>query len=123
MARRTRSRSRRRPRRATGWHIASGLLVARWLTGSGWSRFTLGVLIGLGFGFGATLYLGGLDLSPRNTGGAKVTTVNATRIQNTEDSRAASVPKPAAPRVVEPAAPPPIEGEEATVDPAAASAA
>jgi polysaccharide deacetylase 2 family uncharacterized protein YibQ len=81
------------------------------------------VLIGLGLGFGATLYLGGLDLSPRNTGGAEVTTVNATRIQNAEEASAASAPKPAAPRVVEPAAPPPIEGEEATVDPAAASAA
>ncbi|HSE74765.1 MAG TPA: divergent polysaccharide deacetylase family protein [Dongiaceae bacterium] len=123
MARRTRTRSRRRPRRTTGRHVASSLLAARWLAGSGAGRFALGVLIGLGLGFGATLYLGGLDLSPRNTGGAKVTTVNATRIQNTEDSRAASVPKPAAPRVVEPAAPPPIEGEEATVDPAAASAA
>ncbi|HET6620979.1 MAG TPA: divergent polysaccharide deacetylase family protein [Dongiaceae bacterium] len=120
MARRTRTRSRRRPRRTTGRHVASGLLAARRLAGSGAGRFALGVLIGLGLGFGATLYLGGLDLSPRNTGGAKVTTVNATRIQNAEDSRAASASKPAAPRIVEPAVPPPIEGEEAAVDPAAA---
>ncbi|HEX6120895.1 MAG TPA: divergent polysaccharide deacetylase family protein [Dongiaceae bacterium] len=120
MARRTRARSRRRPRRTTGRHVASGLLA--WLAGSGWSRFAIGVLIGLGIGFGATLYLGGLDLSPRNTGSAKVTTVNATRIQNTQELQAASGPKAAAPRVVEPAAPAVIEGEEATMGPAAAAA-
>jgi polysaccharide deacetylase 2 family uncharacterized protein YibQ len=121
MARRTRARPRRRTRRSAGGYGSSGALG--WLAGSGWGRFAIGVLIGLGVGFGATLYLGGLDLSPRNTGSVKVTTVNATRIQKPEQAPVAATPKPAAPRVVEPAAPPPIEGEEAAVEVAGPPAA
>ena len=104
-----------------GGYGSSGALG--WLAGSGWGRFAIGVLIGLGVGFGATLYLGGLDLSPRNTGSVKVTTVNATRIQKPEQAPVAAAPKSAALRVVEPAAPPPIEGEEAAVETAGLPAA
>jgi polysaccharide deacetylase 2 family uncharacterized protein YibQ len=117
MARRTRARPRRRARRAAGGYAGSGAL--RRVAGSGWGRFAIGVLIGLGVGFAATLYLGGLDLSPRNTGSVKVSTVNATRIQKTDQAAVAAAPKPAAPQVVEPAPPLSTEGEEATAEIAA----
>ena len=121
MARKTRTRSRRRARRPR--HVAAGLFAWGWLAHSGWGRFAAGVLIGLGLGVGAALYLGGFELSPRHNG-AKVTTLNATPVQKPAQAKSASAaPKPAAaPRIVEPVPSPsqaPTEGEEAATQPVA----
>jgi len=100
MARKTRGRPRRRVRKARGTHVASGLFAVGRFARSGWGRFAFGILIGLALGVGAALYLGGFDLSPRNGGGVKVTTLNATPVQKA----APAAPKPAAaPQIVEPA--------------------
>ena len=110
MARKTRGRSHRRVRKARGGH--AGLSVFDWLARSGWGRFAAGICIGLALGLGAALYLGGLDLSPRGTGAAKVTTLNATPIER-QAAAPAQKPMPA-PRVIEPVPiHAPTEGEEA----------
>jgi hypothetical protein len=121
VARKTRTRSRRRARRPR--QVAAGLFAWGWLAHSGWGRFAAGILIGLGLGVGAALYLGGFDLSPRHNG-AKVTTLNATPVQRPAQAESASAaPKPAAaPRIVEPVPSPsqaPTEGEEAAMQPVA----
>jgi polysaccharide deacetylase 2 family uncharacterized protein YibQ len=83
---------------------------------SGWGRFAFGILIGLALGVGGALYLGGFNLG--NKGGAKVTTLNASPVQQAQKTtEAPAKPKPA-PQVVEPAPLPshakPL-GEEAKV--------
>ena len=122
MARKGRGRTRRKARRTKGRPVAAGRRFA-WLAASGWSRFALGILIGIALGVGTALYLGGLDLSPRRTGPVTVATLNATPVQRP----AQAAPKPApAPQIVEPAAPPlkvPTEGEEAPAIAAAQPAA
>ena len=113
MARKTRGRSHRRARKAKSRHVAGNLSAFDWFVRSGWGRFASGILIGLALGVGAALYLGGLDLSPRGTGGAKVTTLNATPVQR---QAAAPAQAPSAPNIVEPEAGTtraPTEGEEA----------
>jgi polysaccharide deacetylase 2 family uncharacterized protein YibQ len=125
MARKTRARSRHGARRAKGRHVASRRFAIGSFARSGWSRFAAGILIGLALGISAALYLGGFDLSPRNTGGVKVTTLNATPVQKVAQESAAAALKPAAalPQIVEPvASPAPMRtlGEEAgTAAPAA----
>ena len=125
MARKSKSRSRRRARRARTGHAGGfGALVR-----SGWGRFAAGILIGLALGVGAALYLGDFNLPLRDIGGAKVTTLNASPVHKPEQKQAAAVrakPKPApAPQIVEPAAlathANPL-GEEAKQAPAAAAA-
>lgn len=117
MARKHRARPRRRARKAKGTPVAPGAFAVARLARGGWGRFAFGILIGLALGVGAAFYLGGFNLSPRNTGGAKVTTLNATPVQKTEQKVATAAPKPAPrPQVVEPAPAPsqaPTEGEEA----------
>jgi uncharacterized protein len=114
MSRKARGRSRQRARRTKGRQTASGLIGFAWLAHSGWGRFALGILIGIGLGIGTAFYLGGLDLSPRRTGPVTVATLNATPVQ--KPAEAAKKPA-AAPQVIEPAAPPLSksrpEGEEA----------
>jgi uncharacterized protein len=66
-----------------------------------WSQFAFGILIGLALGVGAAFYLGGLDLSPHTTGGAKVTTLNATPVPKAVQKAA---PKPAQKPAAAPAA-------------------
>jgi hypothetical protein len=87
----------------------------------------MGIVIGLALGIGTAVYLG--DLALRNSGGAKVTTLNATPVQNPvqkptqKPAAAPAAPKPAAqrlaaPQIVEPdAKPAPARtlGEEATI--------
>src|SRR5262245_62080866 len=106
MSRKARGRSRHRARRTKGRHAAAGPNGVAWLARSGWGRFALGILIGIGLGVGTAFYLGGLDLSPRRTGPVTVATLNATPVQ-TPVQNPAEVAKnrPAAPRVIEPAAP------------------
>lgn len=97
------------------------------LVRGGWGRFAMGIVIGLALGIGTAVYLG--DLALRNSGGAKVTTLNATPVQNPvqkptqKPAAAPAAPKPAAqrlaaPQIVEPdAKPAPARtlGEEATI--------
>lgn len=125
MARKTRARSRRRPRGAKGRQVASGLGALDVFARTSWGRFAAGILIGLALGIGAAFYLGDFDLSPRGEGGAKVTTLNASPVQKPAQKQAAAptAPKPIAPpRIVEPAPLPsqarPL-GEEARVAPPA----
>lgn len=105
MARKSKSRSRRRARRARTGHAAGSLGA---LVRSGWGRFAAGILIGLALGVGAALYLGDFNLPLRSSGGAKVTTLNASPVHTSEQKQAAAAaakPKPApVPQVVEPAA-------------------
>jgi uncharacterized protein len=125
MARKSKSRSRRRARRARTGHAAGGLGL---LVRSGWGRFAAGILIGLALGVGAAFYLGDFNLPLRDIGGAKVSTLNASPVHKPEQKQAAAVrakPKPApAPQIVEPAAlashAKPL-GEEAKQAPAAAA--
>jgi hypothetical protein len=141
MARKTRARSRHRPRRAKSRPVGARLLAIGSLARGGWGRFAAGILIGLAVGVGAVLYVGGLDLTLRNGGGVNVTTLNATPVQKPAE-KAAAAPKPAVPpRLVEPApasarplgeeaasaapavpvkpaAPPPAEPQVASVAPA-----
>ena len=97
MARKTRARSRHKARRGRSSHLSAAGVIAR----SGWGRFAFGILIGLALGVGGALYLGGFELG--NTGGAKVTTLNAAPVQKaaqkTAEAPAKSQP---APQVVEP---------------------
>ena len=109
MARKKRARSRHKARSRSRYLFAGAL--AR----SGWSRFAFGVLIGLALGVGSVLYLAGLDLGDK--GGAKVTTLNASPVQQAQKTaEAPAKPKPA-PQIVEPAPPPHAKplGEEAKV--------
>src|SRR4029453_11238826 len=105
MARKSKSRSRRRARRARTGHAAGGLGL---LVRSGWGRFAAGILIGLALGVGAAFYLGDFNLPLRDIGGAKVSTLNASPVPKPGQKQAAAVrakPKPApAPQIVEPAA-------------------
>jgi len=115
MARKNRGRSHRRARKPKVRHVAGNLFALDWFVRSGWGRFTSGILIGLALGVGAAFYLGGLDLSPRGTGGAKVTTLNATPVQRQAVAPAQGV-SASPPRIVEPeagSARAPTEGEEA----------
>ena len=128
MARKGRGRPRRRVRKAKGTYVASRLFALTRFARSGWARFVFGILIGLALGAGPAFYFGGFDLSPRNTSGVKVTTLNATPVQKPAQKAAAapSAPKPAAaPQIVEPA-PLPLQartlGEEAKIATAAAPA-
>ncbi|HET6158524.1 MAG TPA: divergent polysaccharide deacetylase family protein [Dongiaceae bacterium] len=118
MVRKTRSRSRRKARRAKGRHVASSLAALGWLGRSGWGRFAGGILIGLAVGIGAAFYLGDFGLTSRNKGGVKITTLNASKVTVPAQKPVAdAAPKPVpAPRIVEPAslpAPAPTLGEEA----------
>ena len=128
MARKGRGRPRRRVRKAKGTYVASRLFALTRFARSGWARFVFGILIGLALGAGPAFYFGGFDLSPRNTSGVKVTTLNATPVQKPAQKAAAApaAPKPAvAPQIVEPA-PSPSQartlGEEAKIATAAAPA-
>jgi uncharacterized protein len=106
MSRKGRGRSRQRARRTKGRHTASSLMGFAWLARSGWGRFALGILIGIGLGVGTALYLGGPDLSPRRTGPVTVATLNATPVQKPIQKPVEVVKRPAAaPQVIEPATP------------------
>jgi len=90
---------------AKGTHVASGLFALTRFARGGWGRFAFGILIGLALGIGTAFYFGGFDLTPRNKGSVKVTTLNATPVQKPAQAQvAAAAPKPAAaPQIVEPA--------------------
>lgn len=122
MARKTRARTHRKARKAKGGQVPARAFVLGRIARSGWSRFAVGILIGLALGVGAAFYLGGPNLSARNTGAVKVTTLNATPVDKPaqkppQKQAAVTPPKPApAPLIVEPApvqATAPTLGEEA----------
>lgn len=113
MARKPRARARHKARKRRSRPVAAAGVFAR----SGWARFAVGILIGLALGVGSVLYLGGLNLGDK--GPAKVTTLNASRVQKAEQKTAEAPAEPApAPQIVEvaPSAPQarPL-GEEAKV--------
>jgi hypothetical protein len=127
MARKARARSRHKARRGKSRPASARLFAIGSLARGGWGRFAAGILIGLAIGVGAVLYVGGLDLTPRNGGGVKVSTLNATPVQKPAEKpvekAAAAAPKPAVPpQIVEPAASPaparPLGEEAASVAPA-----
>ena len=132
MTRKTKSRS-RRGRRAKGRRAASGMGAIALLARTSWVRFAAGVLIGLALGGGAAFYLGDFSLSLRDKGGVKVTTLNASPVEQPAQKQtvAAVAPAPTAlkpaatPRIVEPS-PSPSQvrtlGEEARIGAAAAPA-
>jgi polysaccharide deacetylase 2 family uncharacterized protein YibQ len=98
MVRKSRARSRHKARRRSR-HVASGLFAAGTFARSGWGRFAFGILIGLALGIVGAFYLGGFDLG--NKGGAKVTTLNASRVEKVTQkaAEAPATPKPAPPVV------------------------
>jgi uncharacterized protein len=106
MARKSKSRSRRRARGARSRAAASGWGALGLVARTGWARFAAGVLIGLAIGIGAALYLGDFGLL-RDKSGVKVTTLNASPVQKPPQKQATAAPappKPApAPQIIEPA--------------------
>ncbi|MEZ5833128.1 MAG: divergent polysaccharide deacetylase family protein [Dongiaceae bacterium] len=119
MARKNRGRSRRRVRKARVVLVAPSLPTLSRFARGGWGLFACGILIGLALGVGAAFYLGGFDLSLRDKGGVKITTLNANPVQKpAQKAPAISAPKPApAPQIVETASTPsPTLGEEAKVE-------
>ncbi len=94
---RKKARSRRRARKAhNGRPAAAGPTTLGLLMRSGWSRFASGIAIGLVLGVGAAFYLGGFDLLLHDNRAVKVTTLNASPVEE----QAALPPKPAPPKPV-----------------------